>query len=132
MILGTGIDVVSINEFDRLCRDPASRFLDEHFTGDERLYAEKTPGSQVSHLAAHYAAKESLIKALEGAHLFRPPLVKNINYREIEIQHDPEGRPYFLFSGEMLRVVSSLKVKASLSISHDGDTAVAMVVLSPL
>lgn len=129
MILGAGIDIVAINNFERICRDETTNFLERHFTPAERESAEKRAGSKVSHFAAWYAAKEAFIKALDSTHLFRPKRITNVDYREIEVAHDPEGRPYFILHGSFKEVAFELKATSHLSLSHDGDYAIAQVLL---
>lgn len=128
MIRSNGIDLVCVSQFARLA-DPASSFVAATFTPAELKYAKMATGETVTYLAARYAAKEALIKALDGAYLFRPPLLKSIDYREIEVAHDPHGRPYFLFYGAIKNVIESLGATAQLSVSHDGDYATAFVII---
>lgn len=129
MTQGLGIDIVCISAFEKICGDSDSAFLKNHFTAGETNYAEKAHGTTATHLAVRYAAKEAVIKALESMHLFRPALLKNVNYRDIEVAKDPNGRPYLIFYGALKDVVQELKVQTLLSLSHDGDYAVAQVIL---
>ncbi|MGH3703259.1 MAG: holo-ACP synthase, partial [Agromyces sp.] len=63
MIAGIGIDVVDIARFERsLIRTPALR---------ERLFAESERDRPARSLAARFAAKEALIKALGGNTVIR-------------------------------------------------------------
>lgn len=130
MIRGNGIDIVFVPEFEKLAGDPSCAFVRDHFTDAEIGYSERAPGTNASHLAARYAAKEAAIKAFEGAHLFRSPPFAKADYREIEILNDPWGRPYFVFHGAVAKLATKLEIAAHLSISHDGDYAVAQAVLS--
>lgn len=130
MIQGAGIDLVSLREFDSIVGDSLSYFLDRHFTATERDYCEKRAGPPLLHLAGHYAAKEAMIKALDSSHLYRPALLPKIDYREIEVIHDPQGRPSFHFSGKIRQLMADLQATPFLSISHDGDYAVAQVILA--
>lgn len=129
-MIGTGIDIVHIPSFAQLTADTASAFVNDHFTTAELEYCERAVGDRTSHFAARYAAKEAAIKALEEAHLFRPKLVAQVSYREIEVCKDPGGRPYLMFHGIIAKIVESLQAKAYLSMSHDSDYAIASVILS--
>ena len=83
MIIGTGIDLVDIPRFERtLERTPRLR---------ERLFAPAERTLRLSSLAARYAAKEALIKALGGS--------DGVHWNEIEIASEPSGRPHFVLSG---------------------------------
>ena len=121
-----GIDLVCVSAFEKLLSES---FLRDHFSAAEVAYCESAAGAMAPRLAARYAAKEAFIKAIEGAHLFRPRLVARVVYHEIEVAHDPHGRPYLLLQGAMLKLVEELKITTCLSLSHDGDYAVAQVVL---
>lgn len=132
MTQGLGIDIVCISEFEKICGGPDSAFMKNHFTAGESNYSEKSTGTTATHLAGRYAAKEAVIKALESMHLFRPALLKHVNYREIEVANDPHGRPYFIFYGAVRTVVQELKIQSLLSLSHDGDYAVAQVFLEKI
>ena len=129
MTQGLGIDIVCISEFAKICGDPDSAFVKNHFTSGESNYAEKSAGTAATHLAGRYAAKEAIIKALESMHLFRPALLKHLSYRDMEVANDPHGRPYVIFYGALQEIVQELKVKSLLSLSHDGDYAIAQVIL---
>jgi|APSaa5957512535_1039671.scaffolds.fasta_scaffold496458_1 holo-[acyl-carrier protein] synthase len=127
---GIGIDIVCISEFANLVNDSASVFVPNHFTDAEVQYSKSAVSQRPEiHLAARYAAKEALIKALESMHLFRPPLITKLQYTEIELAKDPHGRPYFIFHGEIEMIVKDLNIQAMVSLSHDGDYAIAQVLL---
>lgn len=129
MTTGLGIDIVCISAFAKICGDPSAPFVQKHFTPGELSYSERALGDTVTHLAARYAAKEATIKALESAHLFRPAAINHLDYREIEVANDPHGRPYLIFYGEVQRLVRELNVQSVISLTHDGDYALAQVIL---
>lgn len=121
-----GIDLVCVSTFEKLLSES---FVRDHFTKSEKSYCDRAPGAVAARLAARYAAKEAFIKAIEGQHLFRPRLLATVAYHEIEVTHDPQGRPYFLFHGAMKKIVADLKLTVNVSLSHDGDYAIAQVVM---
>ncbi len=114
MIIGTGIDLVDIARFERtMSRTP--RLM-------QRLFAPSEQSLRLASLAARYAAKEALIKALGGS--------DGVHWTEIEIASEPSGRPYFVLSGSTAEVVRARGVTAlHLSMSHDAGIAAAQVVL---
>ena len=114
MIVGIGIDVVDIVRFERsLVRTPALV---------ERLFAESERNRPARSLAARFAAKESLIKALGGHAVIR--------WHEMRIVQDPEGNPDFELSGGLARHVRAIGIdRVHLSMSHDAGMASAFVVL---
>lgn len=113
MIVGIGIDLVDIARFeDVIARTP--RLLERLFSPAER---ELKPRS----LAARYAAKEALIKALGGS--------EGLHWTEIEITPEPSGRPWFTLTGSTASVVDERGITGlHLSMSHDGGFATAYVV----
>lgn len=126
-----GIDVVDLPGFRAQLEDPASRFATHTFTEAERTAAALRPGADPArHLAARFAAKEAFLKAWDGAYWGRrPPLEAPVDLREIEVVSDPWGRPTLAFHG---RVADHLPrtLMTSVSLSHDGPVAVAVVQLA--
>ncbi len=113
MIVGIGIDLVDISRFERtLERTP--RLLERLFSPAERLLKPRS-------LAARYAAKEALIKALGGS--------DGVHWTEIEITPEASGRPWFTLTGSTADVVAARGIATlHLSMSHDAGFATAYVV----
>jgi holo-[acyl-carrier protein] synthase len=113
MIVGIGVDLVDIPRFERqLARTP--RLLERLFAPAERPLAPRS-------LAARYAAKEALIKALGGS--------DGVHWTEIEIVSDAAGKPSFSLTGSTATVIADRGIAAvHLSMSHDAGLAVAYVV----
>jgi holo-[acyl-carrier protein] synthase len=114
MIVGIGVDLVDIPRFERsLKRTP--RLLPRLFSPGERMLKPRS-------LAARYAAKEALIKALGGS--------DGVHWSEIEIVSEPSGAPAFALSGSTAAVLAARGVSGvHLSLSHDAGLATAYVVL---
>ena len=113
MIVGIGVDLVDIARFERtLERTP--RLLERLFSVKER---ELKPRS----LAARYAAKEALIKALGGS--------DGVHWTEIEVASEASGRPVFVLTGSTAAVIAERGITTvHLSMSHDANLATAYVV----
>ena len=113
MIIGTGIDIVDIARFERtMMRTP--RLM-------ERLFAPAERTLRLPSLAARYAAKEALIKALGGS--------DGVRWIDIEVASEPSGRPRFDLSGSTAEVVADRGILTlHLSLSHDAGLAAAFVV----
>lgn len=113
MIVGIGVDVVDVPRFERtLVRTPG--LLTRLFSPAERVLKPRS-------LAARYAAKEALIKALGGS--------DGVHWVEIEVASEPSGRPIFALTGSTAEVVAARGIVAlHLSMSHDADLATAYVV----
>ena len=114
MIVGIGIDVVDIARFERsITRTPALV---------ERLFAVSERDRPARSLAARFAAKESLIKALGGHAIIR--------WHEMRVVQDADGNPDFALSGGLAEHVGRLGIdRVHLSMSHDAGIASAFVVL---
>ena len=113
-VIGVGLDVCDIDRFEAsLARTPG--LLVRLFTPAER---DRPPAS----LAARFAAKESLIKALGGHAVIR--------WHEMRVVQDPDGNPDFALSGGLAEHVRRLGIDhVHLSMSHDAGIASAFVVL---
>ena len=114
MILGVGIDVVDIGRFDEtMQRTPALR---------ERLFTEQERSRPLASLAARFAAKEALAKAL-GAPV-------GMHWLDAEIVSETTGDPQFDIRGTVLARAEQLGVRSvHVSMSHDAGIASAVVVL---
>ncbi len=114
MIVGVGIDVVDVARFAlTLERTPALR--SRLFTVDEQT-------RPLASLAARFAAKEALAKALGAP--------ANLRWVDAEIRTDDTGRPSLVLSGTVAARAAAIGVTAShVSLSHDAGIASAVVVL---
>lgn len=111
MIEGIGIDVVDIARFEEsLVRTPALR---------ERVFTEREAVLKISSLAARFAAKEALVKALDARDLF--------SWQDAEVINGESGKPTFIFTGALAERVQGSHVH--LTLSHDAGIASAMVVI---
>lgn len=113
MIVGIGVDLVDIPRFERsITRTPA--LLARLFSPAERLLSPRS-------LAARYAAKEALIKALGGS--------EGVHWTEMEVTPEDSGRPWFTLAGSTAQVVADRGITTlHLSLSHDAGLALAYVV----
>lgn len=86
-------------------------------------------------LAARWAAKEAFVKAWSGLLLGHPPVLpeEGFPWHHIIVAHDEWKRPYLRFCGEIASALSELerdvnaRLHWNLSLSHDGDSAIAYV-----
>jgi holo-[acyl-carrier protein] synthase len=113
-IVGVGIDVVDISRFaDSLRRTPG--LSDRLFTPAE---ASRPPAS----LAARFAAKEALAKALGAP--------GNLAWHDAEVVSESSGRPLLSLRGTVAaRAAEVGAVHVHLSLSHDAGIASAVVIL---
>lgn len=113
MIVGVGIDVVDLERFARsLERTPGLAV--RLFTEDERDLPTRS-------LAARFAAKEALAKALGAP--------KGLLWTDAEVRRAADGRPSLHVSGTVAEAAARLGVTSwHISLSHDGGVAVAVVI----
>jgi holo-[acyl-carrier protein] synthase len=114
-----GVDLVDVPGFAQQLEDSASAFVEHTFTPRERKVRDPR------RLAARFAAKEAFIKAWSGSRAHQPPLLGSLDLREIEVVDDGYGRPALTLHGTLAETVGPCRT--SLSLSHDGDTAIAVV-----
>jgi holo-[acyl-carrier protein] synthase len=113
MILGIGVDLVDISRFENAINQ-TPKLKDRLFTESERQLTTQS-------LAARFAAKEALMKAVGKA--------KGISFQGVSVVKDQEGKPSFELTGETEQTIISHGIKnLHLSLSHDGNMAVAYVV----
>ncbi len=134
MILGVGVDLVDVPSFAEQLADEASTFAEATFTPDERAYAARAVSRDPArHLAARFAAKEAALKALDAASARAGLTPPRIALRDLEVLRDDAGRPRLALAGEALALAMQLGVdRVHVSLSHDGPSAVAFVVLERL
>lgn len=116
MIAGVGIDLCSIPRLaEALERTPNLR---------SRVFHQNEHDLPVNSLAARFAAKEALAKAVGDPKL--------LSWNEIEVVKDSLGKPHFNFHGETLQRMQELNLRFHLSLSHELELATALVVLEAL
>jgi holo-[acyl-carrier protein] synthase len=113
MIIGIGIDVCDVRRFaEAIERQP--RMV-------QRLFTPLEAARSVASLAARFAAKEALAKALGAP--------AGMSWPDAEVQSDDGGRPFFVITGTVENRARELGVgTVHLSLSHDAGIASAMVV----
>ena len=123
MIFGTGIDIVDITRFERFVRENNEALFNRLFTLHERDYCSVRKRS-AQHYALRFAAKEAFLKALGTG------LRDGLSWQDIEVVNDPAGKPEFRLVGRAAELFhQNGLVRSFLSLSHDGNFAVASVIL---
>lgn len=113
MIRGIGVDLAEVARLeDALARQPALA---------ERLFTPAERSLPVRSLAARFAAKEAVAKALGSP--------GGLSWQDCEIVSLPSGQPEVRVSGAVAALAEELGITTfHLSLSHDGGFAIAMVV----
>jgi holo-[acyl-carrier protein] synthase len=132
MSVTVGVDLVHVPSFAAQLEDRASAFESVTFSEQERAYAREASSRQPArHLAARYAAKEATLKALDHAAALRAVEPPRVEPGAIEVLRDARGRPSLALHGAAAELAERLGVeRASISLSHDGDYALAFVTLT--
>lgn len=133
-VLAVGLDLVHLPTFAEQLADPASGFAEATFTPAELALTSSADPRRTASLGARFAAKEALVKAWSSARRGRPPALASVDLREVEVEVDGWGRPALRLHGAVAAAVAELagpgaELSWSLSLSHDGPTAAAVVVL---
>ena len=122
-ILGHGIDIVETARLTRMIDDHGERFLTRCFTADERDYAAANPKRQHEHLAARFAAKEAVLKALGTG------WSGGIAWTDVEVVRRDKGAPAVQLHGEAANIARQHGItRWWLSLSHIESYAVASAV----
>ena len=119
-IIGTGVDLVEVPRFQKAIKRWGDRMLRKLFTPAELSYAQ-SHRSSAQHLAARFAAKEAVVKAL-GA-----PKGLGLEWQDLEITRASSGRPQVSFCGTMKRWKGC---EVHLSLTHTSDYAIATAFIS--
>jgi len=112
---GVGVDVESISRFSNV-KSRNDRFLNTFMTEREIDYCFSKEFS-FPHIAARFAGKEAIIKALGGL------CVRDISFKDIEITNDKYGTP-----SASIRFRRKLNIQVKLSLAHSEDNAIAFAI----
>jgi holo-[acyl-carrier protein] synthase len=122
VIAGVGVDVVSVARVRRLLDEQGERFVTRVFTPDERAYCEAR-AEPARHFAARLAAKEAVMKVLGSG------TAAGFGWTAIEVAGGGDERPDVRLHESALALAERLGlVRVHLSLSHDGDMALAFAV----
>jgi holo-[acyl-carrier protein] synthase len=122
MICGTGVDIAETSRIERSIERHGERFTKKIFTPAEIAYCDKFK-NRAERYAARFAAKEAVFKALGTG--WR----EGIRWLDVEVIHQPSGKPELVLTGRALEVARALRVtRMSVSISHSDRYVVALVI----
>jgi len=123
MIVGVGIDSVSISRIEGLIDRYGRRFLVKIFTEDE-IAEGLGRRDNAQYFAARFAAREAFFKALGTG------WGRGIPLKEVSVTKEESGRPLLSLSRRALDAAESRGTSIShLSLSHEADIAQAVVIL---
>ena len=120
MILGIGVDIISVSRFESWVRNRrlASRF----FISEELDYIYSQKEQAILSFASHYAAKEAYGKALGRG-------LRGMCLRDIAVSMQ-EGRPSLILQGTAKTFFDERGGKhCHVSLSHERNASVALVII---
>ena len=120
MKIKTGIDIIEIERVKQSIEETQGKFCERVFTKNEIEYCESKKVQKYQHYAARFAAKEAVFKAISQ-------LLENkfdIEWKDIEILNDENGRPYVNILKDNINFQD-----IDITISHCKTYAVANVVI---
>jgi len=111
-----GTDIIAIKRLEKSLEKFGDRFKEKYLNASEIKRTKK-----LESLAGLWAAKEAIAKALGCG------IGKDLSFHDIEIIKDAQGAPLFRLGKEAQK--KHKITESSLSISHDGGFAIAVVVI---
>ena len=121
MIIKTGIDIIEVARIKDNIEKFGDAFLHRIYTDKEIEYCEGKNVQKYQSYAGRFAGKEAIFKAISDSldNKFE------IEWKDIEILNDENGRPYVNLYGKL----DGKNMKIDLSISHVNQLAVASAVI---
>ncbi|GLI54095.1 holo-ACP synthase [Thermodesulfovibrio yellowstonii] len=113
MIEGVGVDIVAVERIRKIYEKFGAKFLNKVFTEGEISYS-FSHSNPFPHLAARFAVKEAVIKALKKQ--------RGLTLKNIEVRNNSDGSPYVTIPGFYKKIF--------ISISHEKNYTVAFVIIT--
>jgi holo-[acyl-carrier protein] synthase len=122
MIIGIGTDLIEVDRIERLVKQHGDQFLSRCFTREERAYA-LARAHAAQHLAARFAVKEAVMKALGTG------WGKGVRWRDIGVLRRPGEAPQVELAGGAARRARRLGVRrVHITITHLRGEAMALAI----
>lgn len=121
-IIGHGIDLIGIQRVGRLVELHGERFARRCFTADEWAFAARHQ-DRATYLAARFAAKEAIFKALGTG------WSGGIRWTDAEVVRLASGQPTVRLAGKALEIAREMGITDwMLSLSHSDGLAIASAI----
>ena len=118
-----GVDIVEIKRLERVSKKWGKSFLNKVYTARELAYS-RSKRFPYQHLAARFAAKEAIFKALGEVE------TDFVGWKNVEILNNPYGRPLVYWHAAALKTKNKRCITdAVVSLSHTENYAVATAML---
>lgn len=117
----TGVDIVEINRIEKILERKRHSFYRKVFTYSEREYI-KSKNDSSKTVAGIFATKESVSKLLGTG-------IGDLNWKDIEVLHDKNGRPFINISSKICKCLEELDLNSiEISISHEKEYAISFAI----
>lgn len=124
MVVGLGIDLIEVERVARSTERYGDRFLRRIYHPRE---LEQTRGDRVQYLAARFAVKEALFKALGTG------WAQGIRWVDVEVQNLASGQPILILHGAAAEHARALGAdRTHVTITHTAGHAAAVVILESI
>ena len=121
-IVGHGIDIIDLEDFERLLATSGPHLLARSFT-DQEVSTSGSGLKRAARLAARYAAKEAVLKSLGTG------WVTGISWKDIEVVTSDVGAPSIRVAGQVARLAETRGVMHfHVSLSHSRRSVIASVI----
>jgi holo-[acyl-carrier protein] synthase len=123
VIVGLGVDIAEVDRIQAAITRHGRAFIERIYTPAEIEYCERHR-NRWERYAGRFAAKEAAMKALGTG------WSRGVRWVDIEVTRLSSGQPTLSLHGATREIADKLGVhRASLSITHSGNTALAQVIL---
>jgi holo-[acyl-carrier protein] synthase len=117
-MLRSGVDIIEVERIDQAILRHGERFFDRFYTAQELIDA----GGRTPALAARFAAKEAVAKALGTG-------IGEVGWKDIEIINGPRRQPTLHLHGRAKELAQLLGLRSwSISLSHTHEHAAAVAI----
>ncbi len=121
-MIGIGMDLCEIARMEKLLLKNDA-FLKRYFTAEEQAYILSKGKGAAQSMAAIFAAKEALFKAMGTG-------VSGHAFTEVLVLHNDKGQPYYSLQGAAAKTFAALGAqRAHLSLTHEAGVAGAVAIL---
>lgn len=121
-VVAHGVDLVNVADFARLVNEQASDYLDRYFTAAE-LVAANEGGNRIERLAARFAIKEAVLKALGKG------WGNGIAFTDVEVVSQQTGAPSVVLHRHLVTIAEQQRIGDWLvSATHTDSMAMASVI----
>ena len=126
-IVGIGVDII---ENKRIKNSLKNLKFKQRIYSTKELAQSSLSKNKVGFFSKRFAAKEAFAKALGTG------FSGNLNFKDIEIVHDKKGKPYYLKSKKISKIIHKnfniKKYNCFLSISDEKDYSTAFTIIQSI